>query len=116
MDNVFIPKYVTNSLKWFEKDGLETWYRQNKCEEFLSDRGAHFKNRKIFNFDIIKNDVGKNKLKRYQTIDHDEIKRYQPHFQRQIRSSIFRNSTHKDMHVEKNTIKEHFTNKKVSAG
>ena len=116
MDNVFIPKYITNSLKWFEKDGLETWYRQNKGEEFLSDRGAHFKNRKIFNFDIIKNDVGKNKLKRYHTIDHDEIKRYQHHFQRQIRSSIFRNSTRKDMHVEKNTIKEHFTNKKVSAG
>ena len=29
-DNVFIPKYVPQNLKWYEKDGLETWYRQIK--------------------------------------------------------------------------------------
>ena len=74
MDNVFVPKYVPNNLKWYKKDGLETWYRQNKCEEFLNGTDAHFKKRKIINFDIIKNDIGKNKLKQYQTIDHDELK------------------------------------------
>ena len=31
-DNVFIPKYVPQNLKLYEKDGLETWYRQIKCE------------------------------------------------------------------------------------
>ena len=31
-DNVFVPKYVQKNLKWFERDGLETWYQQNKCK------------------------------------------------------------------------------------
>ena len=61
-DNVFIPKYVPDNLKWHEKDELETWYRKNRCEEFLSNTDLHFKNRKIVNFDIIKNDVDKKKL------------------------------------------------------
>ena len=74
MDNVFVPKYVPNNLKWYKKYGLETWYRQNKCEEFLNGTDAHFKKKKIINFDIIKNDIGNNKLKQYQTIDHDELK------------------------------------------
>ena len=47
MDNVFILKYVPDSLKWHEKDGLETWYRKTKCEEFLSNTYLHFKNRKL---------------------------------------------------------------------
>ena len=115
-DNVFIPKYVPDNLKWHEKDGLETWYRKNKCDEFLSNTDLHFKNRKIVNFDIIKNNVDKKKLQQYQTIDHDEIKNYPPHFQNQIRSSIFRNSTRSDINIQKETIKEHFTNKKVSTG
>ena len=59
MDNAFIPKYVTDNLKWDEKDGLETWYRKNKCGELLSNTDLHFKNRKIVNFDIIKNNVDK---------------------------------------------------------
>ena len=28
VDNTFMPQYVPNDLKWFERDGLETWYRQ----------------------------------------------------------------------------------------
>ena len=91
-------------------------WRKNKCEEFLSNTDLHFKNRKIVNFDIIKNNVDKKKLQQYQTIDHDEIKNYPPHFQNQIRSSIFRNSTRSDMNIQNKTIKEHFTNKKVPTG
>ena len=109
-DHGFIPKYIPKNLKWYEKDETwyETWYRQNKCEEFLSNTDDHFKNRKIVSFDIIKNDVGKKKLQQYEAIDHDEIKNYPPHFPDQIRSSIFRNSTRSDMNIQKETIKEHF--------
>ena len=42
--------------------------------------------------------------------------RFPPHFQDQIRSSIFRNSACSDMNIQKETIKEHFTNKKVPTG
>ena len=41
-DNNFIPQYVPGNLKWYEKDGSDTWYLQNKCEEFLNDADDHF--------------------------------------------------------------------------
>ena len=42
VDNTFIPKYTPNNLKWYGKDGLETWYRQNKCNEFLNNTDEYF--------------------------------------------------------------------------
>ena len=112
-DNTFIPKHTPNNLKWYEKDGLETWYRQNKCNEFLSNTDNYFQKIRIANFDIIKNKVEEHKLKQYQTIDHEEIKHYPPHLQEQTCSSIFHNSNQKNMHIQKETIKKHFINKKV---
>ena len=113
VDNTFIPRYTPNNLKWYEKDGLETQYRQNKCNEFLSNTDNYFQKMRIVNFDIIKNKVEEDNLKQYQTIDHEEIKHYPPHLQEQIFSSIFHNSNQKDMHIQKETIKKHFINKKV---
>ena len=81
VDNKFVPTYVPNNLKWFERDGLETWYRQNKCNEFLNNTDTYSEKMKIVNFDIINNDPSKNQIKQYQTIDHDKINRYPPHFQ-----------------------------------
>ena len=82
----------------------------------MSNTDLHFKNSKIVNFDIIKSDVDKKKLQQYQTIDHDKVKNYPPHFQDLIRTSIFRNSARSDMNIQKETIKEYFTNKKVPTG
>ena len=101
-------------MKWFEKDRLETWYRRNKCEEFLENTDLHFKQRKIINFDMIKNDITDKKIKRYQLIDHDEIEKYSPNDQQHIMSSIFHNANRKDMDIKKRTINEHFSNKKIS--
>ena len=76
-DNKFIPKYVPNNLKWYKRGGLETWYLQNKCNDFLMDTDEHFKETKVVNFDITKNKkLEEEKLKQYQTIDHDEIMKY----------------------------------------
>ena len=55
VDNTFVPPYVPENLKWFERDGWETWYRQNKCREFLEDTNSHFQQRQIINFDMIRN-------------------------------------------------------------
>ena len=71
---------------------------------------------RITNFDIIKNEVTEDKMKQYQTIDHEEIRHYPSHLQEQICSSIFRNSHRQDIHIQKNTIKEHFTNKQKAVG
>ena len=61
--NEFIPPFVSKDLKWIERDRLETWYRSNKCEEILENTDLHFKNRKIINFDMIKNDISDHKTK-----------------------------------------------------
>ena len=87
-DNVFIPKYVPNNLKWYKRGSLDTWYLQNKCNEFLEDTDLHLKQRQIVNFDIIKNGVSERTIKQYNQIHHDEIKKYPAKYQDQILSSI----------------------------
>ena len=100
-DNKFVPTYIPDDLKWFEHDWLETWYRKNKCDEFLQDTDSHFKNRQIVNFDMITNGnkLDSEKIKQYHKIDHEEIKKYPQKDQTQIFSSIFRNIGCKDMYV-----------------
>ena len=115
-ENCFIPKYIPGDLKWYEPDGLDTWYLKNKCDEFLENIDLHFAKRKIVNFDMVKNEVPKNIQKQYQTVDNEEIKQYPLKYQEQICSSIFRNVTRKDMFVEKKTVNEHFLNKKPPTG
>ena len=90
-DNTFIPTYIPDNLKWFECDGLETWYRKNNCNEFLEDTDSHFRSRLIVNFDMITNDekLDPETIKQYRTVDHEEIKKYPQKYQSQIFSSIF---------------------------
>ena len=111
----FISKFIPNDLKWYEKDGLDTWYLQNKCNEFINNTNTYFTNFKITNFDLIKNDVSKENIKQYHTFDHDDIKQLLPQLQEQLCSSIFRSANRKDMHIPK-LINEHFKNKKVCTG
>ena len=75
---------------------------RNKCEEFLNNTDLHFKKRHKVNFNMIKNNPSQGTIKPYQTVDHDEIKRYPTEYQHQICSSIFRNADRKDMFIEKN--------------
>ena len=44
-DNTFLPSLVSNELKWYECDGLETCYRQSKFQEFLENTEKHFEQR-----------------------------------------------------------------------
>ena len=59
-------------MKWYKK-GLDTWHLQNKCNEFINNTDTYFTN-----FDLIKNDVSKENIKQYQTLDHGEIKQCLP--------------------------------------
>ena len=116
--NTFVPPYIFQDLKWYERDGLEIWYRQNQCKEFLENTDKEFERRKIVNFYMIRNGnkLDKNIMEQYQTVDHDEIKKYPIKHQRQLTSSIFGNINHKDVHVNNKTIKEYFSNKNKSLG
>ena len=64
---------VPNDLKWYKRDGLDTWYLQDKCNEFINITDTYFKRMKITNIDMIKNIVPKEKLKQYQTLDMMKI-------------------------------------------
>ena len=89
--NTYIPEYVPDNLKWYERDGLDTWYQKDKCDEFLEDTDRYFHTAQIINFDIIRNQkqLPKNKLKQYQTANYDTIKKYPLSEQVRITSSIF---------------------------
>ena len=88
-DNRFIPKYIPNNLSWYEKDGLDTWYLQNKYNDFLRDTDENFQAMKIVNFDLIKNNVSEDQKKQYQQIYDHEIMVYSPKLREKICSSIF---------------------------
>ena len=62
-DNQFVPKYILTDLKWYERDGLDTWYLQGKGKDLLENTNEHFKHMKIVNFDIINNTVTEKGLK-----------------------------------------------------
>lgn len=76
-DNKVVPMFVPDNLTWFEGDGLETWYRKSKCDEFLADTDSHFEKTKIINFDMINNGkkLDENKIKQYHKTDHEQIKK-----------------------------------------
>ena len=118
VDNTYVPKFVSNNIPWYERDGLNTWYEQMKCNEFLEDTDNHFKNLEITNFDMIynKKTLSNDKIKQYQSIDHHEIMKYAIKERDQIMLSIFRNSKLEDMYVQTKTINEHFKNNSKSIG
>ena len=118
IDNTYIPKFVPNNLPWYEKDGLNTWYEQNKCNDFLEDPDKHFENLQINNFYLIfnKNKLSSLKIKQCQTIDHKEIMGYSKKEREQIMSSIFRKAMQKYMFIQNETLHEHFKVNSKSVG
>ena len=107
--NTYIPENVSDNLKWYERDGLDTWCKKNKCDEFLEDTDRYFHTAQIINFDIIRNQkqLPKNKLEQYQTVNYDTIKKYPLSEQARITSSIFRNIDHSDLHATPAVVKNH---------
>ena len=101
LDNTFVPPFVPENLKWYERDGLDTWFKQRKCEEFLNNTDNHFLQRKIVNFDLINNGdkLNKNQIRQYQTVNCETIKMYPQEQQQKIMSSIVRNIKRDDMFV-----------------
>ena len=104
VDNVFVPKFIPNNLKWYECDGLNTWYEQGKCQDFLDDLDSHFQNLETVNFALIhsKGNLPETKIKKYQTVNHSEFLSYPS--DKQGNKEIKR----KYMNVAKESIYEHF--------
>ena len=118
VDNTFAPKFASKNVPRYEKDRLNTWYEQSKCNDFLEDQDEHFQKLQINNFDLIfnKNKFSNHKIKQYQTIDHNEIMKYPERTRDQIVSSTFRNSRRQDMFIQEDTVHEHFKVNSNSVG
>ena len=91
----YVPQYVPDNLKWYERDSLLTWYYQCKCEDFLRNTDAHFKEAKTVNFDIIHGmckgeEVPKKVFKQYQTVGHEDVLKYPETKENKIFPSAFR--------------------------
>ena len=74
----YVSGFVSNDVKWYERDGLLTWYDQMKYERFLQDVNNHFANIKIVNFEIINKwikgeEVSEWILRNYQTVQKAEV-------------------------------------------
>ena len=113
--NAYIPEYVPDNLKWYEKDGLDTWYKKNKCYEFLEDTDLYFKTTQIVSSDMIRNSnfIPKSKLEQYHTVSYEKIKMYP--CAEQITSSIFQHIDRPDLHVTPELVQSHFKNNKSSS-
>ena len=107
------------NLNSFERDGLETWYRQNKCQELLENTNKHFEQRKIVNFHMINEKLDKEIIQQYQTVDNKKIEQYPIEYRDQIISSIFRNIQRNALHANMSTVRKHFmtdTQKSIGRG
>ena len=51
--NGYIPRYVKPDLKWYERDGLLTYFDQLKYEEYSKDPDSYVSRVNVINFDLI---------------------------------------------------------------
>lgn len=120
INNRIIPKYVPANLKWHERDGLDTWYLQGKCQDFLQNTDSYFENVKVTNFDIINNKLmDLDKKKQYETVNFNDSNDYPIQYQVEINDSIFRHINQNSYHVQLNDAKQHFNkndNKRKAIG
>ena len=107
----YIPRYVKENLKWYEKEGLITYIDQLKYKEFQKDRDAYINQTKITNFDIIHHECRGDRLdisiKEHNTIKKEKLKQLPPSEKYAAVAACFR-STNKNLVIEKSVAKEHF--------
>ena len=110
--NSYIPPYVKENLKWYERDGLLTYIDQLKYAEFKKDRDAYVNETKIVNWDIIHNKRRGDKLdkaiREYNTITKENLKQMPPSEKHAAVAACFR-SSNKNINIDKSLAKEHFS-------
>ena len=75
--NKYIPDYCPPDMRWYERDGLLTWYDQNKYVKFSQNPDEYIKKKKVINFDMInaqcRGDKGQYSDKHYQTVVSNHV-------------------------------------------
>ena len=108
----YIPPYVKENLKWYEKEGLITYFQQLEYKEFKRDRDTYINQTKILNFDIIhhmcRGDKLEKTIKEHNTIRKENLKQMPPSEKYAAVAACFR-SSNKNIFVEKPVAKEYFS-------
>ena len=111
--NCIIPKFVPDNLKWYKKDGLDTWYLKGKCDDFLRNSDSYFQNLKVINFDMIRNELPDSNIKKYKTVDFEEIESFSDENKVEIKNSLFRHINNGNFHIKCEDVKKQFENDNV---
>ena len=61
--NNYIPEFVPDNLKWYERDSLMTYIDKLKYDNFIKDTGRHFEKRKSLILISYTNRLGERKLR-----------------------------------------------------
>ena len=104
LSNKLVPQYVPAKLKWDQKDGLNTWYLQGQCNNFIENVDNHFSKIKIINFDMINNDLPKNKIQEYKTFDYESINEYPEAIKNDIKKAVCRNIKKDNYYVGRQNV------------
>ena len=109
--NKYIPPFVKQNLKWYERDGLITYINQLDYKKFEEDRDSYLEKINITNFDIIhskcRNEPLENEIKYYKTIDTKDLKQMPLADKDAALAACFR-SKRKDIYVVKSLRDEYF--------
>lgn len=102
--NNYLPEYISDSLPWFERDGLMTYIDKLKYDSFVKELDSHFGNMQIINFDIIHKqargiEISDNELRKYKTTDNSRLGNYPSRKKSQIFSLAFR-CPRKDIYLD----------------
>ena len=118
LSNRLIPKYVPSNLKWDQKDGLDTWYLQGKCNDFIENVDLHFSNIEITNFDMINNDLPEKKIQEYKTFEFESVNEYPEAIKNEIKEAVSRNINKDNFYVARQNVLKLFQqqNKTLARG
>lgn len=53
----YVPEYVPQGLKWYERNGLMVYIDQLNCQRFSEDPDGYLKKSDVVNFDIINSQI-----------------------------------------------------------
>ena len=111
--NTYIPPYVSSELKWYERDGLLTYFDRLEYEQFEKNRDEYLQRVKIVNFDIIHHqcrwDELKNPVKYYQTVSGKIFKKMPQKDRKKALGACFR-LKRDDLYVQRDLMVEYFKN------
>ena len=109
--NRYIPAFVKDNLKWYERDGLITYINQLEYKRFEENRDSYLEKIYITNFDIIhskcRNEPLENEIRYYKTINAKDLKQMPLSDKDAVLVACFR-SKRKDIYVEKSLRDKYF--------